>query len=387
MPDAMTEKERLSGPRIIIAGGATGGHLFPGIAIAEHLREERPACQLMFVSTGTAIEKRILSRTGFAFQRIATEGIKGRGLIAKARAVIKLAVGIITAAGLIRKFKPDMIIGMGSYSSAPMVIAGWLLGVHIALHEQNALPGITNRVMSRLADRVFVSFPKTAERWPAEKVRITGNPVRKEILRAMAEDRVMASADSAGFTVFVIGGSQGASRINRAVTGSLAYLTEKENLFFIHQTGETEETAVRRVYQQAGVACRVEAFFDAMAACYTKADLLICRAGATTVAEIVCLGKPAILVPFPYAADDHQTENARALVDAGGVEMIPERELTERLLAEKIAYYASHRAKLKEMGRRLSAAGKPEAGKIIAEECLALMAQAKKRRSVTYSCI
>lgn len=387
MSEALTETNSPAEPRVIIAGGATGGHLFPGIAIAEQLREERPGCRLMFVSAGTAIEKRVLPGTGFVFNWIAAEGIKGRGLIAKARAVIKLAAGIYVAAGLIRKFKPDLIVGMGSYSSAPVVICGWLLGVRIALHEQNSLPGITNRLLSRLADRVLVSFPKTAGRWPAKKVRITGNPVRKEILRVMAADRATTVDDSAGFTVFVIGGSQGASRINQAVTGSLAYLGEKEGLFFIHQTGNTDEAAVRRAYQQAGIACRVEAFFDDMAACYTKADFLICRAGATTVAEIVCLGKPGILVPFPYAADDHQTENARALVDAGGAEMVPERELTERGVADKIAYYASHRAILKEMAGRLRAIGKPEAGNIIAEECLALIAKAKKRRSFIYACI
>jgi len=386
MHEVLHEIDKLAGPRVIIAGGATGGHLFPGIAIAEHLREKRPECQLMFVSTGTAIEKRVLPKAGFVFKRIATEGIKGRGIVAKTRAIIKLTAGIFAAAGLIRTFKPDLIIGMGSYSSAPVVICGWLLGVNVALHEQNALPGITNRVLSRLADRVFVSFQKTAGRWPAEKVRITGNPVRKDILRAVAGDTLKRSDDKDGFTVFVIGGSQGASRINQAVTGALAYLENKEGLFFIHQTGEADEKAVLQAYQKEGFACPAQSFFDNMAACYSRADFLICRAGATTIAEIVCMGKPGILVPFPFAADDHQTENARALVDAGGVEMIPETELTEQGIAEKVAYYASHRSTLREMGDRLKAVGKPEAGKIIVEECLSLMARAKKRRSFLYAC-
>jgi UDP-N-acetylglucosamine--N-acetylmuramyl-(pentapeptide) pyrophosphoryl-undecaprenol N-acetylglucosamine transferase len=202
----------------------------------------------------------------------------------------------------------------------------------------------------------------------------------------MAGEAPAGSGSAGDFTVFIIGGSQGASRINQAVTGALTYLTDKTGFFFIHQTGQAEEEAVRRIYQQAGVACQVAAFIDDMAACYARADLLVCRAGATTVAEIVCMGKPCILVPFPYAADDHQTENARALVEAGGAEMIPERELTERGIAEKIVYYAASRAKLKEMGRRLRAAGKPEAGRIIAGECLALMAATKKRRMVKQAC-
>ncbi len=386
MRDALTGKNSMAGPRIIIAGGATGGHLFPGIAIAEQLREERPGCQLMFVSTGTAIERRVLPKTGFGFKWIATEGIKGRGVMAKARAVIKLAVGMCVAAGIIRRFKPEIIVGMGSYSSAPVVISGWLMGVRIVLHEQNALPGITNRLLSRLADRVFISFQKSAGRFPEGKVRLSGNPVRQDILRAMTKEKTGKPDDNVEFTVFVIGGSQGASRINQAVTESLDYLN-KENMFFIHQTGAAEEAEVRQAYNRKGVACLVRAFFDDMAACYRKADFLVCRSGATTVAEVVCLGKPGILVPFPYAADDHQTENARALVDAGGAEMMPERELTGQGIAEKILYYSSHRGVLAEMGRRLRALGRPEAGRIIAEECLALMAKARKRRSFIYSCI
>ncbi len=385
--DMKTKNVMAEGPRVIIAGGATGGHLFPGIAIAEQLREARPSSRVMFVSTGTAIEKRVLPKTGFDFKRIASEGIKGRSRVARVRALAKLAVGIFVGAGLIRKFKPDLIVGMGSYSSAPIVISGWLLGVPIALHEQNALPGITNRMLSRLADRVFVSFSKSAGIWPAEKVRVTGNPVRKDILLAMDNNKTGKTGKAAAFTVMVIGGSQGASKINQAVTGALAGLTGKEHLFFIHQTGEADEAAVRLAYQQQGVACLVQSFFDDMAACYTRADFLICRAGATTVAEIVCLGKPGILVPFPYAADDHQTENARALKEAGGVELIQESELTEQVVAEKVSYYAAHRSLLKEMGEKLKAIGKPEAGKIIAEECLNLMANVKKRRSFIYACI
>ncbi len=377
----------LAVPKIIIAGGATGGHLFPGIAIAEEFREARPGCQVMFVSTGTAVEKRVLPRTGFDFKRIASEGIKGRGRVAKVRALFKLAVGIVTAGRLIRTFKPDLIVGMGSYSSAPVVIGGWLLGVNVVLHEQNALPGVTNRVLSRLADRVFVSFEKSAGRWPAQKVRLTGNPVRKDILDIMKVDQNKTTDPAAAFTVLVIGGSQGASRINRAVTGALAHLAEKQALFFIHQTGAADETTVRQAYQQQGVNCLVKAFFDDMADCYRRADFLVCRAGATTVAEIVCLGKPALLVPFPFAADDHQTENARALVEAGGAELMVEKDLTETAVAQKIAYYVAHRDRLREMGRRLQAIGRPAAGKIIVNECLALMARAKKRRSFLYACI
>lgn len=388
MNETVTQQDvlRKKAPGVIIAGGATGGHLFPGIAIAEQLQEVRPACRLMFVSTGTAIERRVLPGTGFAFKRISTEGIKGRGFIARGRALAKLAVGVIAAVRMIRIFKPDLIVGMGSYSSAPMVIGGWLLGVPIALHEQNALPGMTNRMLSRLADRMFLTFPKTADRWPVEKVRITGNPVRKDILRAMTEKCSKTDAGES-FTILIIGGSQGASRINQAVTGALAFVKEKKDLFFIHQTGEADEAAVRLAYQKEDTDCLVQSFFDDMATCYSRADFLICRAGATTVAEILCMGKPCLLVPFPFAADDHQAENARALVDAGGAEMIRETELTARFIAEKISYYAAHRAVLNEMGERLRALGKPGAGKSIADECLALIAQVKKRRSFLYACI
>jgi UDP-N-acetylglucosamine--N-acetylmuramyl-(pentapeptide) pyrophosphoryl-undecaprenol N-acetylglucosamine transferase len=387
MSDGLMDKDGFMGLKIIVAGGATGGHLFPGIAIAEEIKSERPESRVLFVSTGTAIEQRVLPRTGFDYHWIAAEGIKGRGLAAKIRAIMKLATGVYAAVGLIRQFRPDLIIGVGSYSSAPAVIGGWLLGVPVALHEQNALPGITNRLLSRLADRVFVSFQKTTDRFPSKKVRVTGNPVRREILQAMASSGDKRAAEAVGFTVLIVGGSQGARRINEAVTGALVYLKDRRDLFFIHQTGTSEEPAVRAAYQQAGVACRVQSFFDDMAACYDRADLLICRSGATTVAEILCLGKPAILVPFPFAADDHQTENARALAEAGGAELLPEGQLSAPGLAEKISYYAVHRARLAEMGQRLKALARPEAGRRIAAECLTLLAESKKRRAYGQACI
>ncbi len=366
----------------MIAGGATGGHLFPGIAIAESLSEQVPDSTVMFVSTGTDLERGVLPKTGFAFEIIPTEGIKGRGPGATARAVAKLVRGVGRAMLLIRRYRPDIIIGMGGYSSAPMIFGGRLMRVRIALHEQNALPGVSNRLLARFADRVFIALPPAAEQFPADKVILTGNPVRRDI-QAAAAGIGSARPDSGGrFTVLILGGSQGAGGINRAVTAALAHLEDKDRYYFVHQTGAADEKTVRDAYRHHGVDARVQPFFEDMAEQYAGADFLICRAGATTVAEITSLGKVALLVPFPYAADDHQTRNAEALTAVAGAEMIQERELTGPLVADKIAWYADHPEKLADMAARARSLGHPGAGRRVVEECLALVAGGRKKQAV-----
>ncbi len=361
--------------RAIITGGGTGGHLFPGIAIAESLRETAPGCELLFVGTGSPIEKRVLPGAGFAFERISAEGIKGRGALAGARAILKLCAGVFKAARLIVKFKPDVVIGMGGYSSAPVVICAMLLGKRIVICEQNALPGITNRLLSRFADWVCVSHEQAAGRLSAKRVSVTGNPVRKSFLKAV-EDAGESSAgqDSAsdGFTVFIVGGSQGAHGINMAVTQGLAYIDQELGIKFVHQTGEADLAMVRKAYESHGMESVVEPFFNDMACWYRIADLVICRAGATTVAEVTCMGKPCIFVPFPGAADDHQTYNAKALVDAGAAEMIAESGFTGKVFADRVVFYASHRGILAQMSKRCRQMGKPDAARRVAKVCLAV---------------
>ena len=251
-----------------------------------------------------------------------------------------------------------------------------MLGLRVVLCEQNLLPGITNRMLSRFADRIFISFEETKSHFASNNVQFTGNPVRRDIL---VDSK---SPDSEGrhepgpkpFTVLIIGGSQGAHRINETVTEALNLLHRKEDLYFIHQTGAADENKVKDAYAQYGMPSMVQAFFDDMAGHYQNADLIVCRAGATTVAEITALGKASLFIPFPYAADDHQTLNAGSLTKSGAAEMIPEKDLTAEVLAQKIDYYAAHPEALAEMAQQARSFGNPNAAADIVDHCYRLLA-------------
>jgi UDP-N-acetylglucosamine--N-acetylmuramyl-(pentapeptide) pyrophosphoryl-undecaprenol N-acetylglucosamine transferase len=355
--------------RVVIAGGGTGGHLFPGIAVAEEIRSRGSGHQVLFISRGNAFERAALEQAGFALATISVEGLKGRGLWNQLRALGRLPWSLVQSIGRLRDFRPDLVIGLGSYSAGPVVMAAWLLRIPVALCEQNVLPGITNRVLARLADRIFTSYDQTAGGFDAAKVLWTGNPLRRQIVETAGR-----AAPATPFTVLVIGGSQGAHRINTAVTEALSHLAGRQRFFFIHQTGPADEAAVAAAYRQMDTPARVQAFFTDMAAQYLQADLVVCRAGATTLAEITALGKAAVFIPFPYAADDHQTLNARRLVDAGAAEMIVEQELNGELLAGRIGFYASHPEVLAGLAEQSARLGKPDAARRIVDECYRLAA-------------
>lgn len=379
------------GPGVIITGGGTGGHLFPGIAIAECFREQWPDVRVLFVSTGTPIERQVMPRLGFDFSRIASEGMKGRSPAGRLRALVKLVLGVGTAMRILVGFKPAIVVGMGGYSSAPMVLCAWLFGVRIVLHEQNAQPGITNRMLARFADCVFVNYEGAKDRLAARKTSVTGNPLRREILDAIAEARhrgetVDKQADER-FRLLVIGGSQGAHSLNMTVIDAVQKVSIRGAITVIHQTGAADEAMVRQAYERAGIDCTVKAFFNDMAERYRDADLIVCRSGASTVAEISCVGRPAIFVPFPHAADNHQAYNARELVETGAAEMIAEADLSGDLMAKKIDYYAARRDLLAQMGEQARRIGRPDAGRAIVAECLDLMASPPRKRAVFYTCI
>jgi UDP-N-acetylglucosamine--N-acetylmuramyl-(pentapeptide) pyrophosphoryl-undecaprenol N-acetylglucosamine transferase len=359
--------------RVVIAGGGTGGHLFPGIAVAEEFRARRACNQVLFVSRGNEFERAALARAGFPLETISIEGLKGRGLRNQARVLLQLPGSVVQSVRRLRGFRPDLVIGLGSYSAGPVVVAAWLLRIPIALCEQNTLPGITNRVLARLADRIFTSFEQTGGFDP-HRVLWTGNPLRREIVSAAAQGAPAESlAAHRPFTVLVIGGSQGAHSINMAVAAALDRLSGRNRFFFIHQTGMADETQVREAYRRASTDARVQAFFDDMAVQYRQADLAICRAGATTVAEITALGKPAVYIPFPYAADDHQRLNAQCMVAAGAAEMIAEEQLTAERLGERISFYAAHPDVLAHLAERAGRLGKPDAARRIVDECYRLV--------------
>ena len=362
--------------RVIIAGGGTGGHLFPGIAIAREFLARCPQNRVLFVSTANEFERSVLADAGFELKKITVKGIKGKGLVSKGQSLALIPVGIVQSLSILAAFKPDLVVGVGSYAAGPVALAARLLGIHVVLHEQNILPGITNRTLARFARRIYVSFEQTAGRFDANKVRFTGNPVRREILNLMGEkENAETRTSGRPLTLLVAGGSQGAHSINTTMLAALPLLKDRKQLTIIHQTGTVDEAMVKEAYRSEGLNATVQAFFDNMDRQYRQADLVICRAGATTVAELTVAGKAVIFVPFPFAADNHQSLNARALASAGAAEVVEQKDLTADGLAERINYYAANRRQLEEMGLRARAFGKPEAARVIVDDIYGLLAQ------------
>jgi UDP-N-acetylglucosamine--N-acetylmuramyl-(pentapeptide) pyrophosphoryl-undecaprenol N-acetylglucosamine transferase len=362
--------------RVVIAGGGTGGHLFPGIAIAQEFLEKNAENNILFVGTGKPFEISILSETGFAHKRITAEGFKGRGVWHQLVSISKVPKGIIESILILKDFKPHIVIGVGGYSAGPLVMGARLLGIKIVLHEQNILPGITNRILSRFADRIYVSFAETIMGVTPKKIRFTGNPVRKEIVQCAETSRnkdMQAPKKEKKFTILILGGSQGAHRINMALLEALLYLENRKNIFFVHQTGTQDETQVKQRYDEYGIENDTRAFFKDMALQYQNADLIICRAGATTVAEIKAVGKGVIFIPFPFAADNHQVLNARSLEKAGAAEMILEKNLSGKALAERIDFYVKRPEALQQMASRSRDLGRVDAAAMIVDDCYELV--------------
>ncbi len=362
--------------RIIIVGGGTGGHLFPGIAIAQEFKARNPQNRILFVGTGKPFETSVISEAGFTHKRITAEGIKRRGLWNQVMSVLKIPKGVLESVIILKRFRPDLVVGVGSYVAGPLAIAAWFLCIKIVLHEQNLLPGITNRILSRFAERIYVSFNATQSSLNSKKIYFTGNPVRKEILECAEVQKDAGIADlqnSRPFTVLVIGGSQGAHSINMALMEGLESIKNKDEYFFIHQTGIKDETIVKNEYRNHSMSCEVQAFFNDMARRYQRADLVICRAGATTVAEITAIGKGVVFIPFPFAADNHQVLNANSLEKAGAAEVILEKDLSGKTLAERINYYASNPDVLHIMASRAKGLGRPGAAADIVDDCYKLV--------------
>ena len=360
--------------RVILAGGGTGGHLFPAIAIAQELISNNPENKVIFVSTGNPFELSVLDKAGFQLEKITVEGIKGRGLLSQLRSLWKIPRGIFESMRIIKKFKPDLVMGVGSYAAGPAAIGAWLMRKKIALHEQNILPGITNRIVSRFADRVYVSFKTTKTSFNPEKVLYTGNPLRREFMQKAKENNSPTTfpKDDA-FTILILGGSQGAHSINEAVINALEHFKGKHNYYFIHQTGKQDKATVEKAYKNQNISCMVKSFFDDMPKQYQSADLIICRAGATTVAELAAVGKGVIFIPFPFAADNHQVLNAKTFTESGAAEMILQKDLTGSVLAEKIEYYASNKKALESMAAKSKELGRPKAAQVIVEDCYQLL--------------
>ena len=357
--------------RLVITGGGTGGHLFPGIAIAQELANLCPL-ELLWIGTGRPVEKRVLEGMPWAYEVLNVRPLKGRSLSGIFSAVLSLPVSTLKAAKLLKNFQPHMVLGVGGYVSGPVVLAARLLGVPTAIHEQNFLPGLANKMASRFADTIYTSFEGSGRYFHNKNVVCLGNPVRRQVL----DDAVDLSPNCDPFKQFhilVLGGSQGASGLNTIVSSALKILHQSGLKFqAIHQTGASEKDEISRRYAASGLSVKVEPFIERIGIAYSWADLIICRAGATTLAEITAIGKPAICIPFPHAADGHQDLNAKTLCEAGAALCFQERDLGAVTLASHIEELMAEPERLKEMARRSRDLGRPHAAKDIAISILKL---------------
>jgi UDP-N-acetylglucosamine--N-acetylmuramyl-(pentapeptide) pyrophosphoryl-undecaprenol N-acetylglucosamine transferase len=353
--------------RLLVAGGGTGGHLFPGIAVAEEfLRRDRSA-QVLFVGTGRPVESEILGKRGLPTRTITAAGFKGKGLLGRLRSLFSLPVGLWQSLKIISGFKPDMVLGVGGYVSGPVGVAARLLGRPTAIHEQNSVPGLANRLLGRLVDLVFISFESSAPLFPKDKTRLTGNPIRREI----AAVKRPAARTEPTCTLLVVGGSLGARAINQAMVEAMPLLAESGlSLKLIHQTGQADYQTVKNAYAGLNLVADVRPFIDDMDRAYLAADLVVCRAGALTVSELAAVGLPAVFIPLPTAANNHQEFNARSLVDLGAAEMILQKDLTPKLLAQTISRLAQNRELLATMEQKAAQAARPDAAGRICDICL-----------------
>ena len=351
--------------RVILAGGGTGGHLFPGLAVAREFQRRDAKTEILFVGTEQGIEYRVIPKEGFKLETLTVKGLKGRGLQGILDALFGVPASVVRSLGIIARFRPDCIIGLGGYASGPLLAAGKLRRIRAAIMEQNLRPGFTNKLLARWVDRVFTTYSESAGYLAGAHVVETGNPVRWQKLPVVAR--------SEKFTLLVFGGSGGARRINFAVTEALGQLTDlKAELLVLHQTGPADFAAIEAAYGALPFEAHVTPFIDKMDEAFARADLVVCRAGASTVAELTVFGKAAILVPFPYAIYDHQKGNAQALAARGAAEMILDQELTGALLAGRIRNYFSDPARLQKMAAAARALGRPDAAARIVDECYAL---------------
>ncbi|MCC7074516.1 MAG: undecaprenyldiphospho-muramoylpentapeptide beta-N-acetylglucosaminyltransferase [Deltaproteobacteria bacterium] len=353
--------------RLVIAGGGTGGHLFPGIAVAEALLEVDPASQVLFVGTERGIEARAVPKAGFEVRFIQVGGLKGLGVKQRVTTVAQLPGSLLQARRILREFRADAVLGVGGYSSGPVLVAARTMGLPTAICEQNSVPGLTNRMLARLVRRIFVTFEVSRTRFPAGKAELVGNPVRLAFHDAA---RRPAPPIEPGL-VFTFGGSQGARPLNEAVPAALAIVQRRGRVVrALHQAGKSDVPAVERAYRDAGLGAEVTPFIDDMVTAYRRAHVVICRAGATSCAELTALGVAAILVPFPQATDDHQTLNARDLEQVGACVLLPQAELSPERLADEIERIISDDARRDRMRDAARGAGRLDAADVVARAAL-----------------
>ena len=346
-------------PSALIMAGGTGGHIYPGLAVADELR--RRGWRIVWLGNADGMEGRIVPPRGYELQSIRFTALRGKGLLRKLMLPLNLLRGFWQALGVLRRIKPHVVLGLGGYVTFPGGMMAALRGIPLVLHEQNSVAGLANRVLAKVADRVLAGFPDalSGAQW-------TGNPVRADIA-ALPDPATRFNGRTGPLNILVVGGSLGAQALNEAVPRALALIPENERPRVTHQAGERNMPALETAYRQACVTATLAPFINDMANAYAQADLVICRSGALTVAELAAAGVASVLVPFPHAVDDHQTGNARFLADAGAAVLMPQRDLNAASLAALIR--SLDRPALQDMARRARARARPGASAEVADIC------------------
>lgn len=352
----------MSGRVILVMAGGTGGHIFPALAVADELRER--GWKVVWLGARTGMEATLVPRHGYEIEWIRFSGLRGKGIVRMALLPFNLLVAFWQSARAIFRVRPDVVLGMGGYIAFPGGMMAAFLGRPLVIHEQNSIAGLANRVLAGVADRLLAGFPGALK-----KAQWTGNPVRREIAQLPPPAERFAGR-SGNLRLLVVGGSLGAQSLNEMIPKALALMPEAQRPAVTHQAGEAHLPVLEQNYREAAVPATTLAFIRDMAAAYAQADLVICRAGALTVAELAAAGVASVLVPFPHAVDDHQTTNAKFLADAGAAVLLPQRELTPRRLADLLLGFS--REVLLDMANKARALGKPDATRVVADQCVAV---------------
>ena len=357
----------MSGLHVVIMAGGTGGHVFPALAVARELSGR--GASVSWLGTRRGLESRLVPEAGYPIDYISIAGLRGNGLLGWLLAPLRLSVALVQALKVMLRRRPGVVLGMGGFVTGPGGVASRLLGKPLVIHEQNAIAGLTNRLLSRIASRVLEAFPNTFMRGGVEQ---TGNPVRSEIVE-MAPPAERYREHRGVIRLLVVGGSLGARALNETLPQALALIPEGKRPEIVHQSGEKNIEAARRSYEEAGVNADIRPFIADMAEAYSWADLVICRSGALTVSELAAAGVASLLVPFPFAVDDHQTANAHYLVDSGAARLMPQSEMNPQQLAELLLEFCaepkSGREQLQSMAEAARRLARPEAAIQVSDIC------------------
>jgi len=356
--------------KMLLAGGGTGGHLFPAVAIAEQLLREDSSAAVRFVGTARGLEARLLPKLGFQLELIDMVGVVGRGVRGVLQILPKFIRSLCQSLRILQRFQPDIVVGVGGYASFPVLMASKLRGIPFILHEQNAAPGLSNRVLARFAKKICLSIPGSGAQLPQGKLIMTGNPLRQgvaELESALPEDG----------EILVFGGSRGAHAINELLVQSLPLMRGRGvAVKLMHQTGDADYTQVQAAYRSQGETnVEVFPFIDDMASAYKGSRLVVCRAGATTIAELCACGRPSLMIPFPFAAADHQTANARAMEAAGAAKMLVQAEISAESLARTIAELWQDQGQLQKMADAAASLGKKDAARRVVAVCTQVLTE------------